>query len=99
MVKKPWHVYIIKCRDKSLYTGITTDVKRRVKEHNNGIGAKSLLGKRPVELVFVESKATQSEARKREAAIKHWTREYKLRLIERFGTGRGLDRKRVYFQN
>ncbi len=98
-MEKAWYVYIIKCGDKSLYTGITTDVKRRVKEHNNGKGAKSLRGKRPVELVFVESKATQGEARKREAAIKRWTREYKLRLIERFKIGKTLDKKRVYSQN
>ena len=79
-----WHVYIVKCSDSSLYTGITTNVTRRVIEHNNSkLGAKSLKGKRPVTLVYTESYSTQSEARKREAAIKQWKRENKLKLIEK----------------
>ena len=80
-----WHVYIVKCSDKSLYTGITTDVNRRVLEHNTNdkLGAKSLRGKRPVKMIYSESYKTQSEAKKREAAIKHWKREYKLKLVER----------------
>ena len=80
-----WHVYIVKCSDESLYTGITTDIKRRVKEHNTSdkLGAKSLRGKRPVELVYTELFETQSDARKREAAIKQWSRTYKLELIEK----------------
>ncbi|MEK9176653.1 MAG: GIY-YIG nuclease family protein [Patescibacteria group bacterium] len=85
-----WHVYIVKCIDDSLYTGITTDISRRVIEHNNSkLGAKSLKGKRPVTLVYSENYDTQSEARKREAAIKQWKREYKLKLIER-STEQGL---------
>ncbi|MBP9716944.1 MAG: GIY-YIG nuclease family protein [Candidatus Levybacteria bacterium] len=80
-----WHVYIVKCSDESLYTGITTDINRRVIEHNtnNKLGAKSLKGKRPVVLVYSEDYETQSEARKREAAIKQWSRAYKLKLIEK----------------
>ena len=80
-----WHVYIVKCSDESLYTGITTDIDRRIIEHNtNGkLGAKSLRGKRPVKLIYSESYDTQSEARKREAAIKHWKRKYKLKLVEK----------------
>ena len=78
-----WYVYIVLCRDKSLYTGITTNVVRRVQEHNNDNvkGAKSLKGKRPVKLVYKEEFDLQTEARKREAAIKNWKRKNKLNLI------------------
>jgi putative endonuclease len=81
-----WYLYIVKCRDNSLYTGITTDLKRRIWEHNNDnvLGAKSLRGKRPVGLVYYEAFATQGEAAKREKSIKRWTRKYKLKLIEGF---------------
>ncbi len=80
-----WFVYIVKCNDDSLYTGITTDVQRRLKEHNfnNKKGAKSLRSKRPVSLVFWEPYNNQSEARIREAQIKNWKREYKLKLVNK----------------
>ena len=80
----PWHVYIVKCSDDSLYTGITTDIARRVNEHNTDdkLGAKSLKGKRPVSLVYTEDFANQIEAAKREREIKGWKRKYKLLLIE-----------------
>lgn len=80
-----WFVYIVKCSDGSLYTGITIDVKRRELEHNtdNKLGAKSLRGKRPVKVVYYETFNSQSKARKREEAIKNWKREYKIKLIER----------------
>ena len=79
-----WYLYIAKCGDESLYTGITTNVMRRIKEHNtdNKLGAKSLRGKRPVKPVYTEMHPTQFEARKREAEIKLWTREDKLKFIE-----------------
>lgn len=81
-----WHTYIVRCADGSLYTGITTDLKRRVSEHNsdNSLGAKSLRYRRPVTLAYYEVFATQNEAAKREASIKRWTRKYKLKLIEGF---------------
>jgi len=78
-----WYLYIVRCKDNSLYTGITIDIERRVNEHNIGAGAKSLRGKRPVKLVYFEPCVSESEARKRESAIKSWKREYKLKLIER----------------
>lgn len=79
-----WFVYIVKASDDSLYTGITTDLKRRELEHNtdNKLGAKYLRGKRPVKLVYYETYNTLSEARKREEAIKSWKREYKIKLIQ-----------------
>jgi len=80
-----WYVYIVKCKDNSLYTGITTDTRRRIIEHNTDHlkGAKSLRGKRPVVLVYCEKFNTQSEARKREAKIKNWKRINKIKLINR----------------
>jgi len=81
-----WYMYIVRCADGSLYTGITKDLERRVREHNsnNILGAKSLRNKRPVVLTYYELFATQSEAAKREKSVKSWTREYKLKLIEGF---------------
>jgi putative endonuclease len=82
-------MYIVRCADGSLYTGITKDLKRRIEEHNsnNVLGAKSLRYRRPVVLAYYELFATQSEAAKREKSIKRWTRKYK--LIE------GFDPKRI----
>jgi putative endonuclease len=77
-----WYLYIVKCNDGTLYTGITTDLIRRVSEHNNKKGAKSLKGKLPVKLVYNESFENQIEAAKREREIKSWKRKYKLQLIE-----------------
>ncbi|OGM04963.1 hypothetical protein A2715_00565 [Candidatus Woesebacteria bacterium RIFCSPHIGHO2_01_FULL_39_32] len=81
-----WYMYIVRCVDDSLYTGITKNVERRIVEHNsnNRLGAKSLRHKRPVVLAYYEMFTTQTEAAKREAAVKSWTRKYKLKLIEGF---------------
>ena len=78
---KKWYIYILKCKDNSLYTGITTNIGRRLNEHNAGKGAKSLKNKLPVKLVYKEEYNSQNEARKREIAIKSWKRKYKLKLI------------------
>ncbi len=82
---KKWFVYIALCKDNALYTGITTDIKRREKEHNlnNKLGAKSLRAKRPVKIVYTEAYHNQKEAAQRERAIKNYKRTYKLRLIEK----------------
>ncbi len=76
-----WYLYIVECKDGSLYTGITTDIPRRVLEHNQGNGAKSLRGKLPVRLVYSEVYDSQSDVRKKEEAIKSWKREDKIKLI------------------
>lgn len=80
-----WFVYIAECKDRSLYTGITTDVKRREIEHNsdNKLGSKYLRSKRPIQIVYSEVYPTQSEARKRENEIKSWKKDNKLKLIKR----------------
>ena len=75
-------VYVIRCDDGSFYTGYTTDVERRVAEHDAGEGAKYTRGRTPVELVHAESFATRSAALSREHAIKARSRAAKERLVE-----------------
>ena len=76
------YVYILLCADKTLYVGSTTDVKRRLNEHNNlKCGAHYTKIRRPVELIYSEKKRTLSSARKRESEIKNWKREEKLKLV------------------
>jgi len=78
----PWYVYVIRCSDNSLYTGITTDINRRVNEHNtSNKGAKYTKTRRPVELKYYEEFTDRSTASKREYAIKKLTRKQKLNLI------------------
>ncbi|MBM3243743.1 MAG: GIY-YIG nuclease family protein [Candidatus Omnitrophica bacterium] len=77
----PWFLYIIRCSDESLYTGITTDITRRLNEHNSKKGAFYTKNKTPVKLVYHELAVNQSQARKREAQIKRLTRKEKLVLV------------------
>lgn len=76
-------MYILKCGDGSLYTGITTDVERRIKQHTEGTGAKYTRGKGPLKLVYKKRFKNRSLASKREAAIKKLTREEKIKLIKK----------------
>ncbi|MEA1928441.1 MAG: GIY-YIG nuclease family protein [Candidatus Auribacterota bacterium] len=78
----PWYVYIVRCRDGQLYTGITTNLDRRVEEHNRGIGCKYTASRRPVKLVHAEPQPDRSAALKREAEIKSWPRSHKERLLK-----------------
>ena len=75
-----WQIYIIECRDGSLYTGITIDLEKRLAAHNAGKGAKYTTSRRPVRLVYREGAANRSEASKRENAIKKLNRNDKLAL-------------------
>lgn len=78
-----YYVYILKCSDATLYTGITTDLSRRVCEHNSSKkGAKYTMLRRPVELIYSEEHKDRSSASKREYAIKKLKREKKLELIK-----------------
>lgn len=78
-----WQVYIIECADKTLYTGITTDLKRRVKEHNStSLGAKYTRGRRPVKLVYSCKMKNKPEALKEEYRIKRLGRKEKMKMIE-----------------
>jgi putative endonuclease len=65
-----WVVYVLECADKSLYTGITTNLERRLAEHAAGKGAKYTRGRGPFRLVYSETCAGRAEATRREAAIK-----------------------------
>lgn len=76
-----WSVYIVKCRDGRLYTGISNDVERRVAEHNKGKGCRFTRGRFPVKLVYQEECGAKSAASKRELEIQSFTREKKLKLI------------------
>ncbi|WP_456375799.1 GIY-YIG nuclease family protein [Thiolapillus sp.] len=79
-----WQLYIIRCSDDSLYTGITTDVQRRFAEHLAGKGAKYFRGRKPLEIVYQESCADRAQASSREAAVKALSRGEKLDLIRSF---------------
>jgi predicted GIY-YIG superfamily endonuclease len=76
-----WIVYIVRCVDGSLYTGITKDVKRRCQQHNAGTASRYTRSRLPVRLVYQDAHASQSSALKREAAIKAMTRREKLAMI------------------
>ena len=77
-----WKLYILRCGDGSLYTGITTDVEKRLEAHRSGKGAKYTRGRGPLELVYREDCADHSAALKREWEIKQLSREEKEKLIE-----------------
>lgn len=77
-----WFVYIIKASDERLYTGITTDVERRFKEHGNPAkGARFFRGRKPMEVLYTENHPDRSSALQREAAIKRLSRAEKIDLI------------------
>ena len=75
-----WTVYIVQCRDGSLYAGCTTDVERRVAQHNAGRGGAYTRSRRPVIVRFTRACESESEAKRIEAAIKSWPRSRKLAL-------------------
>ena len=77
-----YHLYILKCKDGTLYTGITTDLKRRVREHNTSkLGAKYTRARRPVKLVYSKKFKDRSKASKEESRIKKLKRVDKLKLL------------------
>lgn len=79
-----WTVYILRCADNSLYTGITTDVARRISEHNSGVrGASYTRARRPVELAFSFKASNRSQASRAEAWIKAKDRKTKESIIQR----------------
>ncbi len=82
-----WSVYIVRCADGSLYTGISTDVEARLAKHNAGKGAAYTRSRRPVVLAWKEENVDESTARKREAALKRLSRKEKQALIGRAKEG------------
>ena len=79
----PYYLYILRCGDNSLYTGITTDVARRLAAHQSGKGATYTRGRGPLTLVYQEELPDKPSALRRELAVKALTREEKLVLIQR----------------
>ncbi|MFH1200805.1 MAG: GIY-YIG nuclease family protein [bacterium] len=77
-----YFVYIIECKDKSLYTGIINDIDRRFNEHKNGMGGHYTSSKEVARIIYTEEHPNRSSALKREAQIKGWRREKKLELIK-----------------
>jgi len=77
-----WKVYVLKCNDGSLYTGVTNDLAKRLKNHNLGLASKYTRAKRPVSVVHTEDTNNESSAKKREAEIKKLSRQDKLELIK-----------------
>ena len=80
-MEKNWFLYILRCRDGSLYTGITTDVQARLEAHRAGKGAKYTRGRAPLELVHSENCGDHSAALRREIAVKSLSRTEKMELI------------------
>ena len=80
-MEKTWYLYIVECRDGTLYTGITDNIQRRMDEHNSGKGAKYTRGRGPVKLCYSEECPGHSAALKREYAVKQLTRSQKQMLI------------------
>ena len=79
-----WYLYILRCGDGTLYTGITTNVEKRLETHRSGKGAKYTRGRNPLELVYRENCGSHSNALKREAAVKKLSREQKETLIREY---------------
>jgi putative endonuclease len=81
-----WFVYIVRCSDNTLYTGVARDVEKRLQQHNHGKeGAKYTRGRRPVELVYRETAASRAQAQQREYRIKQLSATQKRQLIARSG--------------
>lgn len=76
-----WYLYILRCRDNTLYTGITVDVEKRFAAHSAGRGAKYTRGMGPLELVYRERCGTHSDALKRERIVKSMRRDQKEKII------------------
>lgn len=86
MMTKVYYTYIVRCRDGSFYTGYTTNLGKRLAEHNDGrSGAKYTRSRRPVELVYYESFGTRHEAMSREALVKQLSHRQKAEIIEKWG--------------
>ena len=82
--KEKWHLYLVRCADKTIYTGIAKDVKARVERHNQGRGAKYTSIRTPVKLIYQEEHNGRVAAMKREMAIKRWPQEKKIELSKKY---------------
>lgn len=101
---KPWYLYIVECKDGTFYTGITTDIKKRIDAHNSGRGAKYTRGRGPVKLMHLRRYVDRSAASKAEYKIKKLKRGKKIRMINEFAlpgeivvaSGRSSIKKSLY---
>lgn len=82
MADKSWHVYIVRCNDGSLYTGVAKDLHRRIAQHNAGRGARYTCSRRPVKLVYCETVPDHGTALRRELAIKRISAVAKRQLVK-----------------
>ena len=89
-MEKYWYVYILKCGDGTLYTGITDDVSARLQAHREGKGAKYTRGRGPLELVYQEEAGNHSAAAKREWQIKQLKKQEKLLLCQQWAQGEAI---------
>ena len=85
-----WWLYIVECKDGKLYTGVTNDLQRRIRQHNRGQGCRFTKFRTPVHLVHKEKYAAKQLALRREVEIKGWNRDKKLRLINQAGHFGGI---------
>ncbi|MHA1146445.1 MAG: GIY-YIG nuclease family protein [Candidatus Helarchaeota archaeon] len=81
-MSKTFYVYIVKCKDRSFYTGYTNNLERRIQQHNDGVGGRYTRSRRPVELLYFETFSTQKEAMRREREVKKLSRKQKMLLIK-----------------
>ena len=79
--KRVWSVYIVRCSDGTLYTGMTINIKRRLGAHNSGRGARYTRGRRPVRLVYQKNSMTKAQAMTREHAVKSMSKKAKENLV------------------
>ncbi len=84
MSSEEWILYILRCTDDTLYTGVTNNLAERLVKHGNGTGAKYTRGRGPYEVVFSETHTTRGAAQKREAEIKTMDKQAKIGLIKNF---------------
>ena len=82
MTTESWQVYILRCRDNTLYTGITNNLEKRLQCHNHGTASRYTRSRRPVTLVYREAAADRSQASRREIEIKKLSHRKKITLIE-----------------
>ena len=82
--KKKWFFYVLSCKDQTLYTGVTTDIDRRLKEHNQKKGAKYTRGRTPVSLLYYREMKNRSTAQKLENSFKKLSRDKKLKRLTEF---------------
>jgi len=86
-----WFVYFLRCNDNSLYAGITTDIERRLYQHNHSkLGAKYTRAKRPVTLAFIETASNKSSASKREYQLKQLSKAQKEQLVRNYTVKNGV---------